>query len=90
MVSLGTNWSGSTRFSKQCVFATLFGLVGYAFEHGGVLEHVGNDHEADLTSSKEDLVQMVLLAVSSCHVDIVQSHVHSVLSLHEVASVELP
>lgn len=34
-----------------------------ALEHGGVLEHVGYDHEPDPASSDEDVLQLGDLAV---------------------------
>jgi hypothetical protein len=60
-----------------------------ALEHGGVLEHVGYDHEPDPASSDEDVLQLGDLAVLGGEGDVVELAVPVVLALDHGAAVHL-
>jgi len=59
-------------------------------EHGGVLEHVWKDHEADLAASDVDLLEIRHAAISRRVLDVGHLAVHVVLSVAQLTSIDLP
>ena len=61
----------------------------HLLEHGGVLQHVGEDDESDLRATDEDLFELRDATVASCHRDVDHLTVHVVLRLEEFPAVHL-
>ena len=80
--------ASASALGKQSILA-FFSLIRDSFKHGGVFEHVRNNDEADVTASDKNLVKMELLSIASGHVNVIQSHVHCILSFHQIAAIEL-
>lgn len=57
-------------FEDSCLAPPCSGalvLVLHALQHGGVLQHVREDQEADLAATDVDLLQLSHTAVAVCH-----------------------
>ena len=59
-------------------------------EHRRVLQHVGQDEEADLAAADVDVLKLRRSPVAVRHVDVGELAVHVVLGLQQLATVHLP